>query len=779
MSPIGPVVFMTMLRGASMSFKTSFPFPGGSVALLCLTVLAAQAHAAELDEVQVTAKKRSQSALDVDIAINAFDPDVLQTLNFRALPDAAALAENVALFEDFSGAAIPTWVIRGVGVQDYNTNNTPTAAVYFDGSYQVSTAMGAVALFDVDSLEVLKGPQGGLYGRNTTGGAVIMQSRRASLDGLDGDLRIGYGNWNASVVQGALNLPLSARSAVRLAVNAENSRDGWQRSLSMDGMQGDKQKFDARAWWRFDLSDDFRVEWKLQGGRDNSDIPLGRSLGVYAANDSGDYCAAVLAGVLDETDCINWGGVNRLAFGTGIPERILDQSDDGSVVLSELLNRQDNDYVGSVLELHWTLDFADFLSLSTFDRFNYGVMLDLDGGAGEYGHRRSNSDMHAWSQEFRLAAKPDSQVQWVAGVSVSRDDFKEQRDFMLRENRKIPLGHGLLRYDQDTKSVSAYADVEWPLNSHWALAGGLRWTDENKTYRNGDFWVPLVPTPIYIQQDLRADYDLEKHLAGSLALQWRPDANTLGYLKYSSGFKSGGFYGGFPFDALEIEPYREETLNAWEAGVKLQVPAAAMELSGSIFRYALENVQGFIRDTSPQTGTGVDRLANQGDAVHQGVELQVRWQALSSLALEAGLGWLDAEFRGGGALTLNLAGDLVPVEGRRPYAPRFSGHLLASYEQSVSDAYTLMLDASYDYRSDFTGFQSSPVDAAINHLPGYGLINLAGRLRPTGTSWELGAWVRNAADERYLSRVKNDGLNSFIGLYGEPRSYGLSLSYRL
>jgi iron complex outermembrane receptor protein len=761
-----------------MSFKASFPFLGGSVALLCLAVGTAQAQAAQLEELQVTAKKRRQSALDVDISLNTFDPEVLKALNFLSLPDVAALAENVAMFQDVSGATIPTWVIRGVGVQDYNTNNTPTAAVYFDGAYQVSTAMGAVALFDVDALEVLKGPQGGLYGRNTTGGAVIMQSRRASLEGLDGDLLVGYGNWGTSQARGAINVPLSERSAVRLAVNAENSRDGWQRSLSMDGMQGDKEKFDARAWYRFDFSDDLRIEWKVQGGRDNSDIPLGRSLGVYAPDGSGDYCDAVLAGVLDETHCISWGSVNRIAFGTGVPERVLDQSDDGSLVLSQLLNRQDNDYAGTVLELHWALDFADFLSLTTYDRFNYGVMLDLDGSLGEFGHRRSNSDMSAWSQEFRLSSKPDSRVQWLAGVSVAQDDFNEARDFMLRDNLKIRLGHGLLEYQQDTDSVSVYGDAEVPLSEQWALAGGLRWTDEDKTYRNGNFWIP-APTPIYLQRDLSADYHLDEHVAGSLSLQWRPDANTFAYVKYSSGFKSGGFYGGFPFDPLEIEPYREETIGAWEAGVKLQVPTMAMELGATVFRYAIDNVQGFIRDTSPETGTGIDRLANQGDAVHEGVELQARWQASPALALEAGAGWLDAEFRGRGVMTQNLLDELVPVEGRRPYAPSFSGHLLASYEQPVAEQYALRLDASYDYRSDFSGFQSSLVDQAINQLPGYGVVNLAARLSPAAATWELNAWVRNAADERYLTRVKNDGLNSFIKMYGEPRSYGVSLSYRL
>src|SRR5690606_25251565 len=124
---------------------------------------------------------------------------------------------------------------------------------------------------------------------NTTGGAVILRSQRAQLGEREAALDLGYGRWGNSLVRGAYNLPVSERSALRVAVNAENSRDGWQHSLTEAGMQGDKQKFDARTWWRFDVSDDFRIEWKVQAGSDDSDIPLGRSLAVYDPDGSGDY----------------------------------------------------------------------------------------------------------------------------------------------------------------------------------------------------------------------------------------------------------------------------------------------------------------------------------------------------------------------------------------------------------------------------------------------------------------------------------------------------------
>src|SRR5690606_25897055 len=119
----------------------------------------------------VTAQKRERNAQELGVSLNVLDDEMLRSLALFNLPDVAAHIPNVQLFEDFGGAGIPTWVIRGVGLQDFNTNNTPTAGVYVDEVYQTSVVMGGVSLFDVERVEVLKGPQGGLYGRNTSGGA--------------------------------------------------------------------------------------------------------------------------------------------------------------------------------------------------------------------------------------------------------------------------------------------------------------------------------------------------------------------------------------------------------------------------------------------------------------------------------------------------------------------------------------------------------------------------------------------------------------------------------
>ncbi len=162
-----------------------------------------------IQEIIVTAQKREQDAQSVGITMNVIDADELRARNYQNLPEATAAIANIELFEDFPSAGIPTWVIRGVGLQDFNTNNTPTASVYVDESYQTSSVMGGVGLFDVDQLEVLKGPQGGLYGRNTTGGAVLLNTNRAVIGENNGSVRFSYGTWDDASIEAFANMSLS------------------------------------------------------------------------------------------------------------------------------------------------------------------------------------------------------------------------------------------------------------------------------------------------------------------------------------------------------------------------------------------------------------------------------------------------------------------------------------------------------------------------------------------------------------------------------------------
>lgn len=762
-----------------MVFRNRYPHCRGKRALLVALTTGATlplVHAAELPElVTVVARKRSETLQRVDISMDVISADSMRRLNLNYLPQLAELSENVALFEDMPGAGIPTWVIRGVGLQDFNTNNTPTAGVFLDGAYQVSTAMGGAGLFDVEQVEILKGPQGGLYGRNTSGGAVLLNTRRAELDAREGYVELGHGSWNRTTLAGAYNLPVSKQLAFRMAARTEQGNDGWQRSLSDGSVHGETDRWDVRSWMRYEPTGSLTVELKVQAGRDTSDVGLGRAIGLYALSAPLAFCPSLLAGRRDDS-CLSFAGLTQRLTTGSVRDNVAAQAADGSRVLSDPLNVLDSDYAGSVLELQWALPGFTLASISTWDRFDYGVHLDLDGSTGEFAHRLSYSDIEVLSQELRIAAPATARLQWLAGVNYSHENFSERRDFDLRDSVLVGLGQGKLSYEQGTEALAFFLDAGYALNDSWQLNAALRHTDEEKDYRDGNFW-QLRATPFYFVRNISADYALDEPWSGSAGLSWIPATNTLAYAKYSRGFKSGGFYGGLPFSATAITPYREETIGAWELGLRQVWPERQLKLEAAVFTYDYEDVQGFIRELNPMTGSAVDRLGNQGDARHHGAEMDLQWQH-QRWNLGAGLGWLDAGYRKSGVLTVGTDGNAVEIQGERPWAPRWSANLQLGYRQQLN-AGALELGAGWNWRSDFSGHHYSRLDSAVNHLPGYALFNASATLSSNAGNWKGQFWVRNVMDKSYRTRVKADGLNSYIDVFGEPRSFGVTFTRQL
>lgn len=708
-----------------------------SLLLLAIQPVLAQTQPALIEQVLVTARKRSEDSAQVPISMNVVDGSAIEALHLRTLPELVSQTQNVSLFEDFPGAGIPTWIIRGVGLQDFNSNNTPTAAVYADGVYQVATVMGNMGVFDIQQAEILKGPQGGLYGRNTTGGAVRLDSHRAVVGENQQAVSLTYGSWQQSQLDGMVNLPLGNDAALRLATQIENGDGGWQHSLPTGERHGEKQRYDIRSWLHWNPASQWQLDWKVQGGQDDSDIPLGRSIGLYDA--LGNFCAAIKAGRRDDQHCMNYGGVNLVSLGKSASvENLALQAVNGSSVFSSPLNKQTNDYISTLLELAWNGPGFTVKSISSIDHYNYGVALDLDGSIGEYGHRISSSDIEALSEELQVVSSKSSSLDWLLGGVVSDEKFIEHRDFNLRDNVQVGLGQGKLDYHQTTSSQSVYADVSLPLAQQWQLTGNIRYTHEQKHYRDGNFYLVTTP-PYFIVKDVAADYGLDQHLSGSFGVQYRQDADTMLYGKLSHGFKSGGFYGGFPSSASEMAPYAAETLQAWEAGLKKVFPAQKLKVNLSAFNYDYRDVQGFVPILNPLTGTYIDHLVNQGDARHYGVELEADWQFGPGWQLRSLLGWLDARFIKS-SLTTNIAGQRVPIEGQRPYAPHWSGNVELQHQQSLAAGYQLRWIASYNFLSDFSGHQSSLIDAAVNQLPGYGKFDASISAEANGSAWQFSLW---------------------------------------
>lgn len=751
--------------------------PRGVAAAGCLGIAGA-ASAAPIEEIVVTAQKRSESLQDVGIAIAAFDGERLTELGALSLRDVPNFVPNVQLFDEY-GTGQPTWVIRGVGLADFSANNTPTAAIYVDDVYLTSNVMGGLMLFDVERIEVLKGSQGALYGRNTSGGAVRVVSEAPDPGAFASDLAVSYGSWDDTIFEGSINVPVGEAAALRFAGLWNQSNDGWQRSLA-DGREfGQKDLWAARAGLLLDLGSATEVLLSVHGAADRSETVLGRGIGLYDPA-TGGFCEAILAGHLDDESC----ALNATFYDPAFRFPSV-QSDDGERTLSDRFNRLDNESHGALLRIVHELDWATLTSITGIERFDYRLDFDYDGSHGEFSHQRARSDIEVWSQELRLGGAVGDRITWLTGIEYGEDELSENRDFRVGDDPILVAELGAaanLRYRQRTESIAAYGQIEWAFAPRWQLNVGLRYTDESKRYDNGELLIFAGGTAFPFYGDLRSRADLTMW-SGKVGFDFAPTESALLYASVSKGFKSGGIFGGLPLSGDEaLVPYDEETVYAYEIGFKTQWRNDSLRVNGAAFYYDYRDVQGYITAFSEVTQTVLSRLANQGDAEHEGVELDVVWQPNRQLLLQAAAAWLSARIVDSDRMAASWLGTLVPIEGfDRGAAPEFSYSLLGRYEIPL-DTLRLSLQADYSWRGDREGSSGLPLSiierTLYDQLDAYGLLGARVTLADAGGRWEAAAFGRNLTDERYWANVTNDDIASWIALPGEPRSFGVQFRYR-
>lgn len=762
----------------SKSLLIRLPLAIGAAVSAC--ALSAQENPPIIEEVIVKAQKREHNIQDIGITMSAFTNEEIELRGLKNLQDVTRAVSNVELFEDYGGGGLPIFVIRGVGLQDFNANNTPTAAIYLDEVYRSSSAMAGIGLFDVEQVEVLKGPQGGLYGRNTSGGAVTVKTRRPVLGESSAYARVAHGRWRESSLEAAVNIPLSRQLGIRLSGRAVSSDSAWQKSYVTGQEHGEKDLWDFRGWLAFQPNVETDIQWKIYAGENRSEINLGRAIGLYASD--GSFCEPVLAGFRDDNNCLDWAGVNKGLSGqpSVYPGS---QSEKGSLVFSDPVNALNNDYWGTSLEWQMALRDMELVSISSYDIYNYGLDFDYDGSSGIYGHTHALSDIKNLSQEFRLLSPEGEVLEWLVGVSANMEQFFEDRTFLLNDNVIISsllgLDTGLLSYRQDTRSYAMFAQLGYELSERLSFDAALRYSDVEKKYRNGDFRSPLVDgDDFYLFRDLASDYELGSRFTGKIGLNLKITEDALLYGSISRGFKEGGIFGGFPFTLEAVKAYKEETVWGYEAGIKQLNPDIGLMINAAAFYYDYRDVQGLINEESELIQSVIERLSNQGDAVHQGLEVDFSWSPGQNFHVSGTLAYLDARISGSQVQTTNIVREQVPVNGARAYSPRWSGNLALEYRHNYDAKVKTRYFIEYNYRSDFSGALSSNVDKAVKSLDGYGLVNGRIVISNMAESLLFSLFAENMTDEVYVPRVVYDALGSFIDIPGRPRFFGLSVEYQ-
>ncbi len=739
-------------------------------------------------EILVTAQRREQNIQDVPIAISAFGGERLQELGISSVDELTQFVPGAELFDD-RGSGQPSWVIRGVGLADFNSNNTPTAAVYYDDFYLTSNVMGGVATFDIDRVEVLKGPQGGLYGRNTTGGAVTINSTRPSLSRYSGYLRAHYGRWDQYGVEAAVGGPISENLAFRLAATGDFG-GGWQDSLATprNDRYGDRKLWAARGQILATPTDGLELLFKLDVGADKSETTLAQALGAYDLA-TGDFCAAVYAGRRGDADCVGFHNLtNALVLTPGEPGVLPSAQDkSGRVVLANPINRLDNKWTGISLRASQDLAGATLTSITGYLKYRNRQYYDYDATPLTLFHETpGTSQIESWSQELRLVSNGGGALSWLVGALYAKDTIREDRAGQFNDNF-LAFG-GILPepfvserlFRQRTESWAVYAQLGYDITNTINLNGSLRYTEEDKDLLGYTHLLGPRDTGFPALLDENRSLKLGTHLSGHIGIDWKPDPDTLIYGKITRGFKSGGFFGGFALNPAELDPYREETVWSYEAGFKTE-PVKGLKVNGAVYYYDYRDVQGFIGYFDDLLGQTLTKLGNIGNARHVGAELDLLWQprAISGLTLQASGAWLDAKITDSTVTSFSENGTALPLKGLdRSFAPKLSLSALARMDFDIGDQ-RAAVQLSYSWRDDLVTRKASltDLDYGLSRHAGYGLLNARLSLADTANGWEVALSGENLLDKAYALRVNGDDVGSFSSLPGQPRQWKVEAKY--
>ena len=732
---------------------------GASIGVLMFNAPAFAQEAASADSasetervfeaVVVTAQKKSQDIIDVGATIDAIGAEDISERRIETITDFVTQLPNVDV-KDNSPGILPVITIRGIGLNDFSATNNPAAGVYVDEVYLSSLALLNADFFDLERLEALKGPQGTLYGRNSTAGALNIISARPSLEASSGRVAAGYGNYQTADLEGVLNQPLSDTFALRVSGKYINQGEGFFYDTSDQSDVGQRDVLLGRAQALWAPTSGFEALLKLEGQKTRSEVGVGEFFG--ALPNAGASCPG-------STQCTDFLGY----FETDNDPYRGDWSVDPTYNV---------DQYAATLRLQADLGSVTVTSITGYLDFERQWGADTDGTPFRQTDFIESDDIQQFSQEVRLSGDAD-RASWILGAFYSNDDVVGRYDGNLQDLFNTTY---LTTWDQNSTSAALFGNVDYDLSDTLKLIAGLRYTSEERSNQSENFdLVSLAPgsaltgAPFGAGPILLASVDEtidDQNWSWKLGVDWKAFEDGLVYASVSRGNKSGGFFSGVATNSGQLQPYQPETLTAYEAGAKRR--GTSFEFSGAVFYYDYQDVQTFIRDESG--GLPIQRLGNVDEATVLGADLSAAYlpQPLPGLKLTAAIGLLDTELG-----SFASSSGVVPAGNKLPNAPDLSATLGGEYETSLAGPWALKLQSEARYSGDmFNDSLNDPLVAAEAYWIYNGRVILE-----HADGWSFSIWGRNLADERYVTQGVNQlALGYGYRVYGAPRTYGVSLA---
>ena len=744
-------------------------------AILGLSAVATQAQNADavtdnegiIEEVMVTAERRSQNIQDVPVSITALSGGAIEQLGLRTSVDVAAQVPNLTIKQSFA-ASVPQIFLRGVGINDPNANANGAIGIYVDEVNLVSPMALTFQLFDTERVEVLRGPQGTLYGRNTTGGAMNFISRKPKSD-FEGYGSIAYGRFQSARLEGAVSGPISEKAAWRLSGIYEDNDGVHHNRVTGNGDLGDLGRWSARGLLLLNPSDTVEILLNFHGGRVRNNSTPFEFAGTVDPLTGGPCDFRVM----ECTDFLGYTDPDHDPYDHDI----------------DFEGRTRFENVGTSARVNVDLGTLTLTSITAYEDTERHHREDADASPNNVLNTYFVDDNEQLSQELRLTSNGDRSLSWIAGLFYSREttDIHNRYDFFrgyrdLVESFGFPGGFdpdgvnptGLTPFlvdqlfDQKARSYAAFVHTETELSQRVSMTAGLRYTSEKREIeQNTAFDEPTFDIPLV---DQYADDTSFSDISGKLGLDFKLADHALLYASASRGFKSGGYNGALVFSPDELQPFDKETITAWEIGAKTDFLDRRLVVNGAAFFYDYDDLQLFTFTNIG--GVPIQLLTNASSAEIYGAELEVAARPAESLTLSLGAGVLHSELKDfrseGGA---DLSGNRLVL------APNLTLNGLGRYELPLGSLpANLALQTDFRYQ-DKVYFSTS--NSALLAQPGYWLWNARVSLVQHDDRWEVAAQVHNIADKKYRTEAfdfSSAGWNLYI--FGMPRTYELTATVR-
>jgi iron complex outermembrane receptor protein len=739
-----------------------------------------------IGDIIVTAQRRSESLQKVPVAVTALGSDYLQSRSITSIAQIASAAPNVKIERAPSSKTTSQVSIRGSASSNPAITTEPAVGIYLDGVYIAKAAGSIFDVVDLERVEVLRGPQGTLYGRNTLAGAINLVPRRPSGE-FGGRIEASYGTYNERRLRGYVDLPevgfLSAKVSGQI-----QKRDGLIRLVPNPYPQAilagpnpsdrvnDIDNVSLAAQLRAKPSDTLTIDYMFDWSRTEQTPDFAQ---LYRINRTGS-----------PADIFDPNSPSYPFAGQFFPLNLYTNTERQSTASIDANPTREKVLVqGHALTASLDLGGATLKSITAYRKLSYRDALDLDGTPLPVAYTQRITDYHAFSQELQLTGDLFSEaVKYVAGLYYFKD--KAETD-----NPQRYFGGGSRfqsRFGQHTEAYAAYVQADIALADQLTLTAGLRYTEENKDIMRFLATASSATGPFTTAISLpyggvpNAEF---KKLTPAVSLRYQAADNVSLYARFAQGYKSGGFNAetavvvaptpACPTGYSEFcQPYRPEQVDSYEAGIKTRVLDDKLQF----------NLTGFWNEhTDLQlsvflgTGSAASIIRNAASARTAGIEVEVVARPAPSLTYNVSFGLLDAKYKS------FIDGGIEVADNRAfPSAPRYTIQTGMDWRVAQGDwgRFNLIGDLSFvsAYHTSAYALRGSPQVAGTTESPGRTIVNLRGTFSEfslgSAVKAELSLWVRNLTEERAPQNFIDFG-PSFGGLtvayYPDPRTAGVTL----